>query len=122
MANVKLSSSAIEKVVRAAVKASLSADPKGWKGAWVAVSLPGWECYELRAHKGYSSRVSQHPSTFVTVRNRAMKVTAWSLTMAYLGGACQNAAERAKLCGVPLPSDSDYIPVTHPASEYFRGR
>lgn len=107
---VKLSTSRIAAAVKLAAKASLAA-----KGAWVAVDLPDWEGYELQASKGRMYRVQQHESTFIRVRNRVTKCTAWSLTATQVNGAALEASTRSKQLGYAGPVAVDYIPTTHPA-------
>lgn len=108
---VKLTATKIVAAVKDAVKASLAA-----KGAYVAIDLPGWEGYELSASKGRMYRVQQHENTFVRVRSRHTKATAWSLTSSSQITACANECVlRGKETGWFGPTAVEYIPTTHPA-------
>lgn len=111
---MSLTKSAILAAVKSAIKASQA---KG--GAAVAVDLPGWEGYELRSYKALSSRVSQHPSTFIKVRHVATRTTAWDTTAGHLDTICGAMARRAKeFGGWAGPVSVTYIPVDHPAHSY----
>jgi len=108
---VKLTATKIVAAIKVAANASLAA-----KGAPVAIDLPGWEGYELSASKGRMYRIQQYKNTFVRVRNRHTKATAWSLTSSSQITACANeCVRRGKETGWFGPTAVDYIPTTHPA-------
>lgn len=106
----KLTKSAALAAVKSAVAESLATRK------YVAVSLPGWEEYELHASKGRMYRVQTHPSTFIRVYHKRTGCLAWSITAGDLNSCVDECVRRSKEhAGWAGPVDRDYIPTTHPA-------